>query len=290
MAARYWLDWNERAEQVATWRYRVEDLHASALVEICERTNVSCRRGLVLSIPRNFNTRQKASVHIAKSFFRRAGLKPRERYAPIREPTMHYPVTWSLLRGGIATLREDQGEGERLWLRNATMTMAQRSSTIVGILSQKHLGIFRRTECRFGPGCVKQGGSDVEDRRFGKPMGAPDVRTRDREDPVPRVHGRSRKAGFPAGFGKRRNSLPDPHVQIGKIAGRISVDLSVKPEFDNNLIIVFGVRKRGNPVSTTSILCNRAAMVPNSADQPDGRPPIGQRDGPESSGQDLRDP
>jgi hypothetical protein len=50
-AARYWLEWNERAEQVATWRYRVEDLHASALVEICERTNVSCRAGVVLSIP-----------------------------------------------------------------------------------------------------------------------------------------------------------------------------------------------------------------------------------------------
>jgi hypothetical protein len=99
MAARYWLEWNERAEQVATWRYRVEDLHASALIEICERTNVSCRARLVLSIPRNFNTRREGrAVHIVEELFRRAGLNaPGTVRAYLAKPTTHCPVTWSLL-------------------------------------------------------------------------------------------------------------------------------------------------------------------------------------------------
>jgi hypothetical protein len=99
MAARYWLEWNEKAEQVATWRYRVEDLHASALVEICERTNVSCRAGVVLSIPRNFNTRREGrAVHIVEELFRRAGWNaPGPLRAYLAKPTTHYPVTWTLL-------------------------------------------------------------------------------------------------------------------------------------------------------------------------------------------------
>jgi hypothetical protein len=98
-AARYWLEWNERAEQVATWRYRVEDLHASALVEMCERTNVSCRAGVVLSIPRNFNTRQEGrAVHVVEELFRRAGWNaPGAVRAYLAKPTTHYPVTWNLL-------------------------------------------------------------------------------------------------------------------------------------------------------------------------------------------------
>ena len=76
-------------------------------------------------------------------------------------------------------------------------------------------------------------------------MGAPDVRTRDREDPVPRVHRRSRKAGFAGDLGKRRNSLPNPHVQFGKTAGRISGDLSVKPEFDDDLVVVLVDPEKG---------------------------------------------
>jgi hypothetical protein len=76
-------------------------------------------------------------------------------------------------------------------------------------------------------------------------MGAPDVRTRDREDPVPRVHGRSRRAGFASDFGKRHNSLPNPYVQVGKIAGRISGDRSVELKFDNDLVVVFVDAEKG---------------------------------------------
>jgi hypothetical protein len=61
-AAAYWLLWNEKAEKIATWRYRIEDFPGLLLDEFCNRLEVRCERRLIDSIPRDFNTRKQVEV------------------------------------------------------------------------------------------------------------------------------------------------------------------------------------------------------------------------------------
>jgi hypothetical protein len=58
-AATYWLLWNEKAEEIATWRYRIEDFPDLALEEFRDRLKGFYDRRSIDTIPRNFNTRKQ---------------------------------------------------------------------------------------------------------------------------------------------------------------------------------------------------------------------------------------
>jgi hypothetical protein len=58
-AATYWLLWNEKAEEIATWRYRIEDFPDLLLEEFFYRLKGFYDRRLIDSIPRDFNTRKQ---------------------------------------------------------------------------------------------------------------------------------------------------------------------------------------------------------------------------------------
>ena len=73
-AARYWLTWNEQAEQIADWRNRVEDLRDS-FAEFCERLGVACDETVLDRVPVDINTRLYGRrLHIAEELFERLGL------------------------------------------------------------------------------------------------------------------------------------------------------------------------------------------------------------------------
>jgi hypothetical protein len=98
-AATYWLLWNEKAEEIATWRYRIEDFDDAA-PEICNRLSISFHRDAVISIPRNFNTRREGrAVHIFEELFRRGGFNvPAALRARVAKPVRRECVTWGSLQ------------------------------------------------------------------------------------------------------------------------------------------------------------------------------------------------
>lgn len=99
MAATYWLLWNKKAEEIATWRYRIEDFHNGAAREICKRMSVSFDRDAINSIPCNFNTRRQGrAVHIFEELFRRGGFNvPVRLRATVAKPVHREDVTWESL-------------------------------------------------------------------------------------------------------------------------------------------------------------------------------------------------
>ncbi len=98
-AARYWLLWNEAAERMATWRYRVEDLQRD-YSEFCDRVSVEPNTALIDSIPRDFNTRKSGrSLHLAEEFYRRLGLNlPSGLRSTLARPREHPALSWETLR------------------------------------------------------------------------------------------------------------------------------------------------------------------------------------------------
>jgi len=99
-AATYWLLWNEKAEEIATWRYRIEDFHCGVAHEICRRASVSFNWDMINSIPRNFNTRQEGRmVHILEELFRKGGFNvPTILRAGAVKHDPHSRVTWRSLQ------------------------------------------------------------------------------------------------------------------------------------------------------------------------------------------------
>ena len=99
-AAIYWLLWNQKAEEIATWRYRIEDFHDGVAHEICKRMSVSFDRDIVASIPRNFNTRREGrAIHIFEELFRKGGFNvPAMLRAGVAKPVRRERVTWELLQ------------------------------------------------------------------------------------------------------------------------------------------------------------------------------------------------
>lgn len=55
-AAKYWYYWNQMAETIAEWRYKIEDI-ASILPEMEQRLGISLNPALIEAIPTNTNTR-----------------------------------------------------------------------------------------------------------------------------------------------------------------------------------------------------------------------------------------
>jgi hypothetical protein len=98
-AAAYWLMWNEKAEQIATWRYRIEDFPDLLLREFMDRLGVRFDRSLINSIPRNFNTRKESRLyHIAEEFLHRMDLgMPKLLQATLAKPRGSSVVTWNVL-------------------------------------------------------------------------------------------------------------------------------------------------------------------------------------------------
>lgn len=71
-SARYWLTWNERAEQIAEWQYRVEDLRAS-FREFCSRLDVACDPAVLARVPTDVNTRRHGRrLHLVEEALERA--------------------------------------------------------------------------------------------------------------------------------------------------------------------------------------------------------------------------
>jgi hypothetical protein len=69
--ARYWLGWNELAERVAEWRYRIEDID-NQLEEFCARIGASFDSTALRRVPRNVNTREHGRIfHRAEELFER---------------------------------------------------------------------------------------------------------------------------------------------------------------------------------------------------------------------------
>ena len=55
--AKYWRDWNLKAESIATWRYRIEDFER-VWDELCARLRIPADRAALASVPRTINTRE----------------------------------------------------------------------------------------------------------------------------------------------------------------------------------------------------------------------------------------
>lgn len=73
-AARYWLHWNELAESVADWRYRIEDIDR-VFDEFCSRIGVPDDPAVLHRVPRDVNTRMHGRLfHRAEELFERLRL------------------------------------------------------------------------------------------------------------------------------------------------------------------------------------------------------------------------
>jgi hypothetical protein len=94
-AARYWHWWNRRAEEVATWRYRVEAL-PDVFDEFCARLGVAPDRGALEAVCTNVNTRALSwPHHVAEEALERLRLPyPSALRSLVQRPTPLPEVTW----------------------------------------------------------------------------------------------------------------------------------------------------------------------------------------------------
>jgi hypothetical protein len=98
-AATYWLLWNKKAEEIASWRYRIEDFHDGVACEICRRMGVASNLDAITSIPSNFNTRREGrTLHFVEELFRRTGFNvPATLRASVAKPATPECVSWPAL-------------------------------------------------------------------------------------------------------------------------------------------------------------------------------------------------
>ncbi|MCP5203915.1 MAG: hypothetical protein H6992_07090 [Pseudomonadales bacterium] len=77
-AAKYWLHWNERAEEIADWRYRIEDFH-DVYPEFCERIGIKPDQSILNSYAKNINTRDYGKLlHIYDELCMKMGIYPKK--------------------------------------------------------------------------------------------------------------------------------------------------------------------------------------------------------------------
>jgi hypothetical protein len=100
-AAKYWLLWNERAEEGATWRLRVEDLPL-VFPELCERLGADVDPSVLDCVPPDVNTRSFGRpFHVYEHLWERLGLEPsrsgRACLARLARGTASPPLTWEEL-------------------------------------------------------------------------------------------------------------------------------------------------------------------------------------------------
>jgi len=105
--AKYWLHWNDHAERLACWRYRVEDV-ASALPDLCARLGVAFRP-VAARVPADVNTRRRGrALHLADELAERLHVdvprRLRDRLATTSRPEP--PLTWDELEATDALLAD----------------------------------------------------------------------------------------------------------------------------------------------------------------------------------------
>jgi hypothetical protein len=98
-AGTYWLLWNEKVENIATWRYCIEDFTQRVFAEFCDRLGIRCNRIVVESIPRDLNTRKNGRrFHLIEEGFRRVGFGVPNLIRPAIARTQGGDaITWSAL-------------------------------------------------------------------------------------------------------------------------------------------------------------------------------------------------
>jgi hypothetical protein len=109
-AAKYWLLWNERAEEGATWRLRVEDLPL-VFPELCERLGVDVDPSVLDCVPTDVNTRAFGRpFHVYEHLWERLGLEPsrsgRACFAALARGTTRPPLTWEDLEAAGSSWAE----------------------------------------------------------------------------------------------------------------------------------------------------------------------------------------
>jgi len=74
--AKFWLDWNQHAEKISQWRYRVEDL-SHVFETFCKRVGTPIDRAALRRVPPNVNTRAFAGVaRLCKAAFAKLNVEP----------------------------------------------------------------------------------------------------------------------------------------------------------------------------------------------------------------------
>jgi hypothetical protein len=97
-AAKYWLLWNERAEDGATSRLRVEDLPL-VFPELCERLGIEVDASVLARVPTDVNTRSFGRpFHVYEHLWERLRLEPspagRGWFARLARDPQRPPLTW----------------------------------------------------------------------------------------------------------------------------------------------------------------------------------------------------
>jgi hypothetical protein len=105
--AKYWLEWNEHAERIATWRYRVEDV-AAVFDELCGRLGVAADRRALERVPADCNTRRRGrAFHYYDEISTRLGLRRVAAVTSVLARPQQLPdVSWSDLERLDARLAE----------------------------------------------------------------------------------------------------------------------------------------------------------------------------------------
>jgi hypothetical protein len=99
-AAKYWVHWNELGEQIATWRYRIEEL-PEVFDEFCCRLDVGVERSVLDHIPSDVNTRRAGrAVHLYDELCEllRVDTSSVVRRYLVAKQESHEEVTWECLR------------------------------------------------------------------------------------------------------------------------------------------------------------------------------------------------
>ena len=77
-AAKYWYYWNEHAENIAHWRYRIETF-PEVYPEFCERLGLIADTTILESLDTDINTRARGRLlHLYDEFCLKLGLTPAE--------------------------------------------------------------------------------------------------------------------------------------------------------------------------------------------------------------------
>lgn len=96
--AKYWLEWNEHAERIATWRYRIEDVGV-VFDELCERLDVTGDRRALERLPADTNSRRYGrAFHYYDEISARLRLRRFEPIAhAVARPQKGPEISWSTL-------------------------------------------------------------------------------------------------------------------------------------------------------------------------------------------------
>ena len=160
-AAKYWLTWNEHAEQVATWRYRVEDI-PSVFDEFCRRLEKPYAPLILERVSTDVNTRRHGKgLHIVEEMFERVRL---DMPTTVRRSLRAVPGTTRTARTSYRDRRrlgrrpECAYPGESIRIRVRAMTARTRPQVLMLI---ENIGYRQDTRARTIAKSLVSAGYDV---------------------------------------------------------------------------------------------------------------------------------